>query len=134
MCVLAVLSACTVESFKVAPCKLGETIGFRISPIDGWFRDYVPRPSRILVRSDDERPYEEARVWETHLAYHGPGDKAYEARPGQRLISYGQKFVGWELEQQPKALINGSKYVLHISDGGHDGWAEFDMGTAIPVC
>lgn len=134
MCAMASLSSCTLENFEVAPCKLGQTIGFRISPIDGWFHDYVPRPASIFVRSIDKRRYEDARVWETHLNYHGPGDKKFESRPTRRLITYGQNFVGWEVEQGPKSLLRGIKYVIRMSDDGHHGWAEFEMGTPLPVC
>jgi hypothetical protein len=131
---LASLSACTPEDFEVQPCRLGATIGFRISPIVGLFRDYQPRPSSVFVRIDDDRPFEEARVWQTSLKYFGPGDATFETRPDENLIAYGRRFSGWTIEWSPRPLVRGQMYLLHVSDGGHNGYANFEMGKSLPVC
>lgn len=131
---IASLNACTLESFEVVACERGETIGFRINPIDGWLRDYEPRPESIFVRTNDNRNYEDARVWETRLNYHGPNDETFESRPARNLVLYGQKFDGWQLVQPPKPLSAGQAYRVFISDGGHNGWAEFEFGKPLPDC
>ena len=128
------LSACTLESFKVEPCKVGDIIGFRIAPIEGWFSDYEPRPTDVMVRSNDDRNYQDAKVWATRLNCCGPDDSKYKARPVRRFIVYGQKFAGWELEQAPKSLAVGQSYRFVISDGGHHGDGIFEIGKQLPAC
>lgn len=131
---VAPLCACTLEHFEVEPCKAGRATGFRINPIDGWFRNYQPRPDRVLVQTDDDRHYKDRRVWETELIYSGPGDKTFETRPSRTLITYGEKFGGWKIEQPPKPLSEGVSYRVWIDDSGHSGTAVFEAGEPLPAC
>ena len=128
------LSGCSLEPFEIQPCELGGSLGFRIEEIDGWFSDYQPRPVSVLIRADDNLSYREPPLWETHLKYFGPGDRIFESRPARKLITYGQRFPGWTLDQAPRALMSGQKYWVHISDGGHDGDATFEVGKTLPAC
>ena len=125
----ASLSSCTLESFEVGACQLGDTIGFKIVPIDGWLRDYQPRPDELYVRVADSRSYEEAVVWATGLSYDD-----FDKRTPRKIIAYGQQIPGWEVQQPPKPLSEGVRYSLSISDGGHHGWAEFEAGKPLPAC
>jgi hypothetical protein len=128
------LSACTLQGFELQPCEVGDMIGFRIAPIEGWFSDYDPKPDEVMVRSNDNRSYEDAKVWATRLNYSGPNDSKYEARPVRRFIVYGQKFDGWELMQGSKSLSVGQSYMVVISDGGHHGRGIFEVGKRLPAC
>ena len=128
------LGGCTLESFEVTPCQAGETVGFAIAPIEGLFSDYQPRPSDISLRGDDERGWDEAAMWSAHMPMKGPEDANYRNRPSHRVIKYGQPLAGWETERPAKPLEQGQTYRVHISDGGHNGRAEFEMGKPLPAC
>lgn len=123
------LSSCTLESFDVEACELGDTIGFKIDPIDGWLRDYQPRPAELYVRVADSGRYEDAVVWATRLSY-----EDFDKRTPRKVIAYGQQIVGWEVQQPPKPLSKGVRYSLSIADGGHQGWAKFELGKPLPAC
>lgn len=131
---LVPLSACSLEGFAVEPCMAGDTIGFRIAAIDGWFRDYHPRPESLFVRVNDGRSYEEARVWAARLPFNGTEDSAYGIRPPRSLIIYGEQLAGWEAEQPPEGLSQDQTYYVFISDGGHHGRAVFTLKEPWPAC
>ena len=128
------LGGCSLEGFDVTPCQAGETVGFAIAPIKGVFSDYQPRPSDISIRLKDDRSWEEAAVWSASFPYNGPEDEAYESRPAHKLIVYGKPIAGWEATIHPKPLENGLSYAVKISDGGHHGWLDFEMGKPLPAC
>ena len=125
----ASLSSCTLESFQVEACQLGDSLGFKVVPIEGWLRDYQPRPNDLSVRTADNRSYEEAVVWATSLSYDD-----FDKRTPRKIIPYGQQIAGWEVQQYPKPLREGVRYSLSVSDGGHNGWAEFEVGKQLPAC
>jgi hypothetical protein len=125
----ASLSGCTLESFEVGACQLGDAVGFKIAPINGWLRDYHPRPVELYVRVADSRSYEEAVVWATGLTYDD-----FDKRKPRKIIAYGQQISGWEVQQPPKPLSEGVRYSLNISDGGHHGRVEFEAGKTLPAC
>lgn len=126
---VASLSSCTLENLKVEACELDDTVGFRISPIDGWVRDYQPRPDELYVRVADGRRYENAVVWATRLNHDD-----FDKRASRTLIVYGQRILGWETQQQPKPLSRRVGYAVSISDGGHHGRAKFELGKPMPAC
>ena len=125
----ASLTSCTLESFEVEACQLDEDIGFKIAPIDGWLRDYQPRPHELHVRIADSRPYEEAVVWATSLSHVN-----FDSRIPRKIIPYGQQIAGWEVQRPPKPLSEGVRYSIWMSDGGHNGGVEFKVGKQLPVC
>lgn len=126
---VASLSSCTLENFEVGACQLGDAVGFKIVPIDGWLRDYQPRPNELYVRVADGRSYEEAVVWATGLTYDD-----FDKRTPRKIIAYGQQISGWEVQQPPKTLSEGVRHSLSISDGGHHGRVEFEVGEQLPAC
>lgn len=128
------LGGCTLESFEVTPCQSGETVGFAIAPIQGLFSDYQPRPSEVWIRSDDDRAWDEAVVWAARLPYTSTGDnEAHDTRPSRKLIIYGQQFPRWIVDHGPKPLVEGQTYMAHFTDGGHNGWAQVEMGKPLPA-
>ena len=131
LCLLpvALLSSCTLETFDMEACDLDDSIGFKIFPINGWHREYDPRPSDLFVQVADGQPYDQAVVWATRLRYDDFGK-----RTPRKLIAYGERLLGWEVQQPPKPLSKGIRYRVHVSDGGHNGNAEFEIGKALPVC
>jgi len=129
------LGSCSLESFNVTACQAGEAVGFAIAPIEGVFSDYQPRPSDIWIRSNDARAWDKAVVWAARLPYTSTGDNsAHEERPSRKLIVYGEQMPRWNVEHGPKPLVQGQTYSAYFSDGGHNGWAEFEMGKPLPVC
>ena len=123
------LCSCTLESFDVEVCQLGDAIGFKILPIDGLLRDYQPRPNEVYVRISNSQPYKEAVVWATRLSY-----DSFDNRTTREIIPYGQKISGWEVQHSPKPLSEGIRYYVSISDGGHDGLVHFEVGKQLPAC
>lgn len=132
---IAPLGGCTLEGFDVTPCQAGETVGFAIAPIEGLFSDYQPRPSDIWIRSNDDRDWDKAVVWAARLPYRSTGDnEAHDTRPSRKVIVYGEQLPRWNVEHGPKPLVEGQTYSAHFTDGGHNGWAEFEYGKPLPAC
>jgi hypothetical protein len=134
---LPLFSACSPEGFEVTPCLLNGQLAFRVHRIEGWFTDYQPRPTRVLVLEhydgDDFQkaaaPYRWPGLWSAELNH-----DAFENRPSRQLIVYGQRLPGWEVSQSARPLVRGRSYSLSISDGGRDGYADFTAGVPLPAC
>ena len=134
MTVMVTLSGCTLESFEVEPCSSNGTVGFRIHKIDGWFRDYQPRPHRVLVRTRSGPGSAYPGVWSTDLKYYSDRDNGFDTRRARTHILYGQPIAGWDIDKAPQRLVHGAIYGVVIDDGGHGGWATFVAGTRLPRC
>ena len=129
------LTACAPPDFGVKPCELGDRIGFKIIPLDGWFRDYVPRPHSISVWAVSKQSYEEVLMWEAEMSYNDIYDREYDdARPRRQLIVYGQNIAGWKLLFPPIKLSLRQTYKVRIEDGFYSGQADFELGKPMPVC
>lgn len=132
VCVL--LPGCTPEGFNVAPCMMGGQLAFRIYPIDGWFRDYVPRPSSVVVsKVGGTRTW--PGMWSAEATFNG--DKRAFSRKliVGNVLAYGQRLPGWDVTRPAKALSRGHKYSVLVADPkGHGGSAEFTAGEPLPLC
>ena len=123
------LISCTLEDFEVEVCQIGDAVGFKIVPIDGWLRDYQPRPHELSVRVAGGRTYEESVMWAVGLA-----SEDFDERPPRTIIAYGQQIPGWNVQQRLKPLSEGVRYSVSISDGGHRGYSDFQVGMSSPPC
>jgi hypothetical protein len=128
------LNSCTLEGFDIVPCSLGDALAFRIKPIRGWFSDYQLRPNSILVltRAGPQSKY--PGVWGTDLKYYSNRDNGFDRRPARTVIAYGERIIGWDVDQAPQPLQKGRKYGVSMQDGGHSGWADFVVGESLPAC
>lgn len=130
----ALLTGCTPEGFDVAPCSLGGQLAFRIYPIDGWFRDYVPRPSSVMVGSGDGT-HEWPGMWSAEAKFYGDEETFSKKLIVGQVLVYGQRLPGWEVSQPAKALQHGHKHWISMDDPkGHGGWAEFTAGEPLRTC
>jgi hypothetical protein len=134
MAAATILGGCSPEGFDVEPCVSASTIGFRIKDIDGWFRNYKPRPSKVLVKRAEGPGSAYPGVWSTMLEYRSDRDTGYDNRPSRALILYGQKMHGWSIDKAPETLRMGERYEVTIGDGGRMGWTRFVVGAALPTC
>ena len=138
---LALLSGCTLESFDVTPCLSNDKLAFRIYKINGWFSDYEPRPTNVLVLEEYQgkdfanapTPFRWPGMWSAELRYYGDG-RASDRRFPRRLIIYGQRLAGWATEQRAKPLVRGKSYRVMIGDGGHHGESKFTAGAPLTAC
>ena len=117
------LTGCQLEDFQVTPCSANGRLAFRIHEISGRLRDYRPRPGLIVVHA-----YEPG-----HAAW-SVRENTLAERPARKVILYGQKMSGWEVEQPPHVLRPGMKYHIYITDGGHAGNADFVANEPLPNC
>lgn len=132
---LAPLNGCTPERFDVAACSLNGKLAFHIEEIDGWFRDYQPRPSSVSVVAEGYGPASTwPGAWAAELKYYGERDSNYERRPARKLIAYGQALPGWQVAQRAKPLEPGTAYWFSVKDNGHRGVTGFVPGTSLKPC
>ena len=132
---LAPLNGCTPEGFDVAPCSLNGKLAFHIQEIDGWFRDYQPRPSSVIVLAEGYGPDSTwPGMWAAELKYYGERHSQYERRPARKLIAYGQPLPGWQVGQQAKPLERGTAYWFSVDDNGHRGATRFVPGQSLKPC
>lgn len=119
----AILSGCQPEGFDVTPCSANGSLAFRVHEISGWLRDYQPRPGLILVRAWEKGPV----AWSVRV-------NSLEKRPERKIILYGQRLPGWEVERPPHQLRPGLTYHIYITDGGRTGNADFIADAPLPRC
>ena len=132
---LGALNGCTPEGFDVAACSLNGKLAFHIEKIDGWFSDYRPRPSEVIVLAEGYGPGSTwPGVWAAELKYYGERHSNYEARPARKLIAYGQILPGWQVGQRAKPLHPGMAYWFSATDNGRRGAARFVAGTHLKPC
>lgn len=98
-------------------------LAFRIHEISGWLGEYQLRPGLILVRATEPGP----PAWGVRV-------NRLEERPSRKVILYGQRLPGWDVEMPPQVLRPGMKYHIYITDGGRSGGAEFVAEEPLPDC
>ena len=129
------LNSCTPAGFEVAACSLNGKLAFRIEKIDGWFSDYQPRPSSVIVLAEGYGPGSTwPGVWAAELKYYGELHSNYETRPARKLIAYGQDLPGWQVGQVAKPLQSGMAYWFSATDSGRHGAARFVAGAPLKRC
>ena len=120
--------------FKVDPCTKNGVLGFGINGIDGWFRDYKPRPDDVSVTSPDAPHFLESVYWSTTLEQRSNRDNDLDLRPARGLVFYGQRFAGWDISTPAGALSRGKPYYVNIAAGRRMGRAGFIAGAPQPAC
>jgi hypothetical protein len=132
---LVTSNGCKPEGFDVAACSLSGKLAFQIHKIDGWFSDYQPRPSSVIVLAEGEGPDSKwPGKWAAELKYHSDRESEYDRRPPRILIVYGQQLPGWEVAQQAKLLEPSTAYWFSVQDNGRDGSVRFMPKTPLKSC
>ena len=79
-----------------------------------------------------ERRFQPA--WETQVPYGLIEDRQHTFQPQRSTILYGDRYIGWEVLVEPRALKQGKHYIVTVWSDGGEGIIDMIGGAPLPKC
>ena len=123
------LTSCSPSPIEIYACLLGKNLAFHVENTRGWFSDSVARPWSVSVFE-----YRTKLAWETKVPFGLADNREHTYQPQRSIIRYGDRYVGWEIQQEAQPLIRGKNYIVTIWSDGGKGHLDMIYGTELPSC
>lgn len=135
--VLILLSGCSPRHVDIEVCLIGKRLAFHVDDTQRWFINSKARPWSVRV---SERPSVRASerrfqpAWETQVPYGLIEDRQHTFQPQRSTILYGDRYIGWEVLVEPRALKQGKHYIVTVWSDGGEGIIDMIDGAPLPKC
>jgi hypothetical protein len=127
--VATLLTSCSPHPIEIQACLVEEKLAFHVENTRGWFFDSVARPWSVSVFE-----YRTKSAWETTVPYGLADNREHTYQPQRSVILYGNRYAGWEIQQEAQPLITGKNYIVTIWSDGGQGHLDMIYGTKLPSC
>lgn len=123
------LTSCSPYPIEINACLVRGKLAFHVENTRGWFSDSVARPWSISVFE-----YRTKLAWETKVPYGLADNWGHTYQPQRSVILYGDRYAGWEIQQEAQPLTRGKNYIVTIWSDGGEGTVDMIYGNKLPPC